>query len=116
MKIDGRDQLEDLRGEFEFTIEDNKNTITELKEELVMHKDEGKEAKEKLIKVSNELAKIQVSEKKFINLNSKLQDELDSATKELDEAKLQAEGAMDQLEDIRKDIDDIVAERVEDNA
>ena len=72
MKVDNKDQLEDLRGEFEFTIEDNKETIAELKENLAYEKDEGIKAKEKLATVTGELGKLKVSEKKFIGLNSKL--------------------------------------------
>lgn len=95
MKIDGRDKLEDLRGEFEFTIEDNKDTITELKLDLAAAKEEGKEFREKFGKVAAELATIQESEKKFIGLNSTLATDLSLATQELDEAKQTAEGALD---------------------
>ena len=49
MKIDRRQALEDLRGEFEFTLEDNKETIEDLAGNLTDYKEKYEVTAKKLV-------------------------------------------------------------------
>ena len=112
MRADQNDALNDLKGNFEFTIEEQKDQIETLQESEAALEEELKINKEIGTVTSDQLKELRVKHTAVVEELEEVKQELKVKSQQLDEETTKAEGAIDQLEETRKEIDDLVDQKV----